>query len=1639
MPFVQDSDPASLPVNPVGRLPEALEEPEAPSTLDTIAAGFRVENTIGSAVANDFGGTVLGDIVRDLHRTQDQLHNPDFDAFEGIEDRYKPFSEAFVRASNPDDVAAAKRRIDREIADRETLAESGVAGFAASFAAGLFDPIILVPVGGVAAGAARGGRSVLRGAYRTARAGLLGSTAAEAALHATQETRTWGESALNVSAATFLSGILGAGAARIAEGLRAGRTAAATLDGRAVLDDVARGVERDMAMPPEGSRDRLGPGYAGIRPEELAADLLAQEAGDSFDLSVSPRATSVPRAADPPISSYTVDAPLKAHPSYTAAKAGDSEAAARLVAALVKADQIEAARTRFGRDARYVPVIAEEATGQNAIPEALAHYYARQVGAEVEDRIVQASRAFHTGARPLDRMLARPIFEGPVEPGRAYVLVDDVSVMGGTMAELAHHIQSKGGRVAGVVTLANASRSGHYGASTAHVRKIEARYGDEIRKQLGVEPAALTADEARYILGFRDADALRAGIAKAKGEREQRLLRKGVLAPRAEAGSGVSPGPEVTGGPAGSVGAAATTTTTLAEESLKRAYGFEKAIGFASPILRTAQSPSIATRRAAQELADTPFYYEKNALGQKSAVSVESRVRLWTAPLGKAIQEVDRLFVKYRTGGTGSRRAIMAGDLVSRPAALTFGEFKEAIGQAMRRGDAHPVPEVAEAARSMRSQVFDPLKDRAIEAKLLPEDVAVETAVSYLSRVYRVDKINAQRPEFREVVTSWLEGSQLDARERVDAAQERLAKAEAEQVKLTPELQTSEQAVTEAGRAERRGVLQRERSTRDFAAAERELRSAQTMAREIEDRLERFRPDEVADPNDSLIDMIRQLRRGRPKEPQTLAGWLRAQGGLQDQGGELAAMGITTKTAKGLARKKGGMNLDDAALRAWEEGFFPDHAERPDIDEFLEGLRADFGGAPVIRQADMAAADNIAAVDAFDAEFQRLGIDVGKMSDAEIVKRLAAAQEAEAAGRAGDEAAEAARFREATPAARARLREIEFQGRVAERRLTRAQERQEKAAIRAQETEQAVATFRGVLSEVRDQFEARIRAFDQAKRTRLEAERAIEAERVFAGLERQELADISDQIIDRVTSAPNGRVPYEAVPLVKGPLRERTFSIPDEMIEPWLESDIETVARFYTRTMAPDVELAARFGSADMREPIAQIRDDYNRMTNRAKNEAARTRLAKRRNADVRDISAMRDRLRGTYAAPADPGSLAVRGGRVVRELNYQRLLGGMTASALPDLARPVMVDGIDRVFRAGVVPLVTNLRGYRLAADEVRLAGAAWDNVLDTRALSLADLGDDYGRHTRFERGLSAMTRNFGLVTLMSPWNSVLKRFSGVVTMSRILDTVDGVAAGEARRRDVERLAMSGIDAEMAGRIAEQFRRFGTRDGALAIAGTERWTDRGAVATFRAAVGKEVDRIIVTPGIGDRPLWMSSEAGKMIGQFKSFSMASAQRVALAGLQQRDAATLNGAILSVFLGMGVYALKTWGANRETSDDPAVWISEGVDRSGLTGWFFDVNNILEKGSRGTLGVNALVGGPQMSRYASRNLSGAVLGPTIGLVEDAVQITGSASTGDWRQSDTHALRRLLPYQNLFYMRGLFDAAEAGANDALGVPQR
>jgi hypothetical protein len=194
-------------------------------------------------------------------------------------------------------------------------------------------------------------------------------------------------------------------------------------------------------------------------------------------------------------------------------------------------------------------------------------------------------------------------------------------------------------------------------------------------------------------------------------------------------------------------------------------------------------------------------------------------------------------------------------------------------------------------------------------------------------------------------------------------------------------------------------------------------------------------------------------------------------------------------------------------------------------------------------------------------------------------------------------------------------------------------------------------------------------------------------------LSREEAEDAADEIVNKIIGAPSGLVPADIIPerLVgrAGFTKSRTLLIPDERIEDFLESDVNYIMESYLRQVAPEIELTAQFGRKDMGEQIRQVSEEYTRLIKEAKTPKRRAALEKQREADIRDITAMRDRLLGTYGAPQDPRSFFVRAGRVARNINFLRLLGGMTVSAATDLMRPMMQHGL----RKSLGPMVSMLK----------------------------------------------------------------------------------------------------------------------------------------------------------------------------------------------------------------------------------------------------------------------------------------------------------------------------------------------------------
>jgi len=551
-----------------------------------------------------------------------------------------------------------------------------------------------------------------------------------------------------------------------------------------------------------------------------------------------------------------------------------------------------------------------------------------------------------------------------------------------------------------------------------------------------------------------------------------------------------------------------------------------------------------------------------------------------------------------------------------------------------------------------------------------------------------------------------------------------------------------------------------------------------------------------------------------------------------------------------------------------------------------------------------------------------------------------------------------------------------------------------------------------------------------------------------------DLSSVSYKLVDRILGTSVGRLSYDnklrtgkagGRGAKRGPAKARVYDIPDEMVEKFLVNDDDMLLESYVKSLASDIELTRTFGSVDPEDALKAIQDDYELLERALKKSdnpdaAALEKLRQAKNRDLEDFQAVWERLRGTYGNNGDDYASGWRSTeRALMNVNYLSMLGGMTISAFTDVARPVMAHGINRVMGDGITAAATDWKSFKAAASDVREAGTALDMVTNTRAKALFGLDEFMPFQNKAEAVTGAMAQNFGVVSLMAPWNAGMKQFAGVMTQTRMLRSIKKLAEGkDISKSEVEYLAANFIDKNTAKKIAEQFDQFGTETDKVMIPNARDWADRQAQDTFRAAIRKEVDRIIVTPG-QDKPLWMSKSGWRLMGQFRSFAVASTQRTMLSGLQQRDMAVLNGAIMSVFLGSMSYAVKSSIAGYEVDTDPAKLLREGVDRSGLLAWLTDANNVVEKISRGRVGVSALMGGPPMSRYASRSALEAVFGPTYGMAGNLVQVAGNAFAGDWQASDTHTVRRMMPYNNLFYVRSLFDEAEANINDFFGVKGR
>jgi hypothetical protein len=538
----------------------------------------------------------------------------------------------------------------------------------------------------------------------------------------------------------------------------------------------------------------------------------------------------------------------------------------------------------------------------------------------------------------------------------------------------------------------------------------------------------------------------------------------------------------------------------------------------------------------------------------------------------------------------------------------------------------------------------------------------------------------------------------------------------------------------------------------------------------------------------------------------------------------------------------------------------------------------------------------------------------------------------------------------------------------------------------------------------------------------------------------------------------------------------------------FLETDSEKLARAYVRTMAADIEITRRFGSVNAASLFEELNFQKQDMLEAAKGEANKAAVIERLNGDIkkakeagkqeevqalqlrlegvkqelstldinkafedaqRDLGVVISRMRHERGLPQNPDGFAARGARLAMNLNTMRFMGMVLISSIPDMARGVQKYGLGRFYKSGLKPLFTNLKSLKLNMKEANLAGTALDIFLHTRMMELAEMMDDFGRRSKFEQGVEFATSKIGVLGGFDYWNTGAKSFAAMLFNAEALDAVRTIVTGKAGAKSVDKATKFLADLQITGDEAADIWRLVEAGGGgevkkdFWLPNTEDWADAGTelkmrpervehlLRKYRAALAREVDAIVVTPGL-ERPNWMDgSTTGKVLGQFRSFAVSSTFKTTMAGLQQKDTNFMLGSAMA--LGMGALSYQLWAlaSGNDTGDDYDKWLDEAIDRSGTLGIFGEVRNV---GSTiPWLNDYVMFSGEQTVRRGGTGFAMAALGPSGDLLFTASRLLSNAD--DPTVSTGRDMKKLLPYQNLWWLRQFYD----GLLESAGLPDQ
>jgi len=1488
------------------------------------------------------------------------------------------YADRLARAQSETEFRSIEARLMQETQDRQILAGAGWGGIVAGLGAGLLSPTMFIPM----VGGARGVRGVAQAVTLAAGA----ATAAELPMIANQLTRTGAESAINIAAGTVLGGLLGGTAVWLRSADRA-RLA------RDLEPDAPQDVRAVIVRNGDGSVSRVGENVplrlpAGtVRSPQAAAQMQQLQRGFA-------EVNQTIAAGDLPALRALVDSPNAQPLARELAQEILNRASPARVASM--------AAEAEGIPPEVITAFAEASRIPGPEGQAVMGQVAERVGPEQFARLQQMQGEA----------------QGPVRSAQ----------------EVADEIRAE--REAPLFTTREEADGPRVEDSTTGAKRREDQFTPMLRQ---VDPVT---GESTYI-------------------------------PLIDPDDVVDPG------------------------GLANSNAVLRTLGRTSPIIAMIEQQGLALksnylRRVALQLSDSGLSMEGSRFGIAPAPggTVEARVGMYEAYLGNALKFQYEAYHRYlgRADSFADNMMTRAQVLANRTPTgrLSFSEFKEQVADAMNTGDRSAIKEVSEVAANWRTEFFGKFNEAMLDAtegrgmKAL-YSISDDPDESYFTHVFSLDKISADREGFIQMVADhYQSAANAVASRRWQKLQQNVANDEeaAELLALDAdgarlELDTVNDALEQLRQSrnpdpiveqisrlyEQRRLLRDEEFDKQLANIEARLPDGKSVGPEDTAAAKRLASQSIREQYQELTDEIRKAEASLT--PETLASRdaerrLRARKrNIERSFGRLEArqQELADRIAANDERNLAALERFETRVRTLDAQL--GRIDDAKLDKELARLEAQFD--KLLKQME----DGDARIQKLQERFGPIGSEnePTERLSIENARQAMRAQRADNAltrfGEAADYDREGARqaLRDRLTASREYVNRVNSRRAATNERMRQRLENLDPqlAARRAEElrtrAEGRDDDFRDWLAKAgADDYDLEAGTFDFAKSARA----------------------LASDLSYKITGNPRRAGQIDMLPELKGPMKRRVLDIDYAEKRAFLELDTEKVAGRYMRSVGSDIEVYRAFGSVNEMTTVRAAEEDMaeieRMLRTREVDEEGVAITPERRAREVRSHARIApvllnklqhtfDRIRGYAGMPSDPMSMWYRIGRSARNLNVPIMMGSAMVTSIPDVGRPVMTHGLMNTFGHAWKPLIAGLVNpaqreiNRTTIRQLNYLNVGLEMFTQSRAQGGFDFMADGFGYTRLERGIEWLAQKTPQVALFGAWTDANKVMAGMVTMARLMTGIEDAATGRltADSLELRYMAEVGITPQLAERIAAQYDAPGgsTMVNGTRIATPDQWTDYEALRAFGAAMHRESNRIIITPGL-ERPMWMDQTIlGQVVGQFRSFTMASNSKILMSGLQSRDMALYNFLTGTVFsLAMGTVSYYIWAntaGERQRQEmlnaSWETWLDQAIYRSGVLG-ALSIGQDIGSTIPATAPYVSFKGGALSGRRPTSVL-GAVTGPSYGTAETIASVLQGLDSPT--QSTLSQARKLIPYQNVFYLRRALDMVEEGVGNMLGLPER